>query len=64
MDKVGTAFGASGQSDRSCRFACALSLVWPDGHDETVIGAIAGSLAWPPRGDKGIGYDPIISPDG
>ena len=64
MDKVWTAFGASGQSDRSCRFVCALSLAWPDGHDETVIGDIAGSLVWPPRGDKGFGYDPIFSPDG
>lgn len=51
-------------TDRSARFVCALSLCWPDGHCETFEGAVEGALTWPPRGDKGFGYDPIFVPDG
>lgn len=45
-------------------FICALSICWPDGHVETVEGRVEGTFAWPPRGDKGFGYDPIFQPIG
>ena len=45
-------------------FVCALSLGWPDGHCETVEGRVDGTLAFPPRGRHGFGYDPIFVPDG
>lgn len=45
-------------------FVCALALCWPDGHTETFEGYVYGSLTWPPRGEKGFGYDPIFVPDG
>ena len=64
MERVWAEVGKSGSDDRSCRFVCALSLVWPDRHVETATGTIDGQLAWPPRGDKGFGYDPIFVPDG
>ena len=64
MERVRAAVEASGSGDRSCRFVCALALAWPDGHAETVVGAIDGELAWPPRGDKGFGYDPIFVAEG
>jgi XTP/dITP diphosphohydrolase len=60
MEKVYNAFLASGSSDTHCRFVCALSVVWPDGHDETVEGIIDGDFVWPPRGENGFGYDPIF----
>ena len=41
-----------------------LSLAWPDGHCETFEGKGEGTLTFPPRGDKGFGYDPIFIPDG
>lgn len=56
--------GLAGQNDRSAEFVCALSLAWPDGHVETVEGRCAGTLVWPPRGEKGFGYDPIFIPVG
>ncbi|MEM6489173.1 MAG: non-canonical purine NTP pyrophosphatase [Pseudomonadota bacterium] len=43
-------------------FHCALTLAWPDGHDETFLGACPGGLVWPPRGDLGFGYDPMFVP--
>ncbi len=49
---------------RDAHFACALSLCWPDGHVVTVEGRVDGHLIWPPRGDKGFGYDPMFLPDG
>lgn len=50
--------------DRSAAFVCALALGWPDGHVETVEGRIEGKIVWPPRGEKGFGYDPIFVPEG
>ncbi|MDE0780279.1 MAG: RdgB/HAM1 family non-canonical purine NTP pyrophosphatase [Alphaproteobacteria bacterium] len=41
-------------------FTCALALAWPDGHTEIFEGRITGALIWPPRGDRGFGYDPIF----
>ena len=49
---------------RRAVFVCALALAWPDGHDETFLGACAGRLVWPPRGDRGFGYDPVFMPEG
>jgi XTP/dITP diphosphohydrolase len=46
------------------RFVCALSLVWPDGHDETFEGKVHGHLVWPLRGTHGFGYDPMFIADG
>lgn len=53
-----------GDSDRSAHFICALALAWPDGHVETVEGRLDGKLTFPPRGDRGFGYDPIFIADG
>ena len=64
MQKVEDALRASGSSDRSAHFACALTLAWPDGHTETFEGQVHGVMTWPKRGDKGFGYDPTFVPDG
>lgn len=49
---------------RDAHFICALSLAWPDGHVESFEGRVDGTLVWPPRGEKGFGYDPIFQPLG
>lgn len=49
---------------RRAAFICALTLAWPDGHDETFLGRCEGRLVWPPRGQKGFGYDPIFVAEG
>jgi XTP/dITP diphosphohydrolase len=41
-------------------FVCALSLAWPDGAIESFEGRCDGTLVWPPRGDRGFGYDPMF----
>lgn len=65
MRKVWEKLEAAGAPEpRRAAFVCALSLAWPDGHDETFLGRCEGRIVWPPRGEKGFGYDPIFVPDG
>ena len=55
---------ARGAADRRAWFTCALVLAWPDGHTEGFEGKAHGEWVWPPRGDRGFGYDPMFVPDG
>jgi XTP/dITP diphosphohydrolase len=56
--------GAAADADRTGRFVSVLCLAWPDGHAEYFRGEVEGTLVWPPRGDKGHGYDPVFRPEG
>ena len=56
--------GAKDPAQRRCHFVAALCLAWPDGHTEEFEGRVDGVVAWPPRGEKGFGYDPLFLPDG
>ena len=66
MKRVWTEIEVAGpDASRDAHFACALSLAWPnDGQIETFEGRVDGKLVWPPRGDKGFGYDPMFVPAG
>ena len=46
--------------NRRARFICALCLAWPNGETSIYEGQVEGDMIWPPRGDKGFGYDPIF----
>ncbi len=48
------------KQDRSARFVCAVSAVFPDGEDAVVRGTIEGYIGWEPMGANGFGYDPIF----
>jgi XTP/dITP diphosphohydrolase len=56
--------GANTPEQRRAQFVSVLCVAWPDGHVEDFEGRVAGTLVWPPRGDKGFGYDPMFLPDG
>jgi len=62
MERVNREIGAA--TDRRAWFIAALCLAWPDRHTATFIGRIDGTTIWPPRGQKGFGYDPIFIPSG
>ncbi|WP_157215727.1 RdgB/HAM1 family non-canonical purine NTP pyrophosphatase [Flavisphingomonas formosensis] len=63
MQRVQDAILAVGpDAGHDAHFVCALSLAWPDGHVETFEGRVDGTLVWPPRGDRGFGYDPMFQP--
>ena len=50
---------ASGKAP-TARFICALCLAYPNGETHVYEGTVEGEIVWPPRGDKGFGYDPIF----
>jgi XTP/dITP diphosphohydrolase len=56
--------GAQTPDRRRAHFVSALCVAWPDGHVEEFEARVDGTLVWPPRGDKGFGYDPMFLPDG
>jgi XTP/dITP diphosphohydrolase len=56
---------AGPDAGHDAHFACALAIAWPnDGQAENFEGRVDGTLVWPPRGEKGFGYDPIFVPAG
>lgn len=63
MARVQKELEATGQAP-TAHFICALTLAWPDDHISTFVGRVDGHLVWPPRGDKGFGYDPVFIPNG
>ena len=62
MERVHRALGDT--ADRRAAFVCALAVARPDGSEAVFEGTVSGHLTWPPRGDRGFGYDPIFVPDG
>ena len=64
MAQVERRLEEAGGHDRFAWFTSALAVAWPDGPTVVVEGRIDGALAFPPRGDRGFGYDPIFVPEG
>ncbi len=63
--RVWEALEAQGpEASRNAHFVCALAVCWPDGRSEWFEGRVEGILVWPPRGNRGFGYDPIFVPAG
>lgn len=58
------AAGAADPADRRAAFVAVLCLCAADGDCAAFEGRVEGTLVWPPRGEKGFGYDPIFLPDG
>jgi XTP/dITP diphosphohydrolase len=54
---------ATGRDEPEAWFTCALAVAWPDGPAVVVEGRIDGALTFPPRGEKGFGYDPVFVPE-
>jgi XTP/dITP diphosphohydrolase len=53
-----------GNNHRNATFIAVLALARPDGDIQLFRGEVQGSLIWPPRGDRGFGYDPMFIPLG
>ena len=64
MKKVEERLEEVGATDRRAWFTSALAVAWPDGPCVVVEGRIDGDLVFPPRGERGFGYDPIFRPEG
>lgn len=64
MQRVRRELEASGSADRSAWFTCALAVAWPRGPAVVTVGEVHGAVAFPPRGERGFGYDPIFTRTG
>ena len=49
---------------RRANFTSVLCLALPDGRSLAFEGKVFGQVIWPPRGNRGFGYDPMFVPDG
>jgi len=64
MGKVEQRLEETASDDRSAWFTSALAVAWPNGPAVVVEGRVDGTLTFPPRGERGFGYDPIFVPEG
>ncbi|MGZ6016041.1 MAG: RdgB/HAM1 family non-canonical purine NTP pyrophosphatase [Phenylobacterium sp.] len=64
MKKVEERLEEASARDFAAWFTSALAVAWPGGPAVVVEGRIDGTLTFPPRGDRGFGYDPIFVPEG
>jgi XTP/dITP diphosphohydrolase len=64
MARIESELRQRGATDLAAHFTCALSLCSPHGEMRTFVGEVHGHLTFPPRGNKGFGYDPIFVADG
>ncbi|MBI3678585.1 MAG: RdgB/HAM1 family non-canonical purine NTP pyrophosphatase [Proteobacteria bacterium] len=64
MTRVERELRAKQTKDASAKFVCVLALAEPKGDAQIFEGEVQGTLTFPPRGNKGFGYDPIFVADG
>ncbi len=64
MTRVETELQKRGHKNSAALFVCALSLALPDGTVQTFEGRVTGRVSFPPKGEKGFGYDPIFIAEG
>ena len=46
--------------ERTARFVCVITLLWPDGRKLVAKGFVEGLITFEPRGEDGFGYDPVF----
>jgi XTP/dITP diphosphohydrolase len=63
MARVERELKAKNAKDYSAKFVCVLALAAPNGETAVFEGEVEGTLTFPPRGQKGFGYDPIFVAD-
>ena len=64
MANVQARLEEAGAKDLNAWFTSSLAVAWPQGPAVVVEGRIDGTVTFPPRGNKGFGYDPIFVPEG
>ena len=52
------------ETGQTAHFVSCIVVAYPDGTELVFEGRAFGTLAFPPRGDNGFGYDPIFVPKG
>jgi XTP/dITP diphosphohydrolase len=60
MNRIHDELRHKGLTTSCAKFVCALCVALPSGELQVFEGEVAGHLIFPPRGDRGFGYDPIF----
>jgi XTP/dITP diphosphohydrolase len=55
--------GREAPAGSKLRYVCVIAHVTPDGAEHLFEGTTSGTVASPPRGSGGFGYDPLFVPD-
>jgi XTP/dITP diphosphohydrolase len=63
MARIESELKEKGGRDLRAWFVCALALAAPRMETEIFEGQVFGAVTFPPRGDRGFGYDPIFVPE-
>ncbi|MGD9649751.1 MAG: RdgB/HAM1 family non-canonical purine NTP pyrophosphatase [Dongiaceae bacterium] len=64
MQKVENLLQEQGAENRRAYFICVLCFIDEKGNEHFFEGRVNGKVTWPPRGDKGFGFDPVFVPEG
>jgi len=64
MNRIHDELRHKGLSTSAAKFVCALCVALPNGEHQTFEGEVHGHLSFPPRGERGFGYDPIFVANG
>jgi len=64
MNRIHDELRHKGLSTSAAKFVCALCVALPNGEHQTFEGEVRGHLSFPPRGERGFGYDPIFVANG
>ncbi|HEX4635801.1 MAG TPA: RdgB/HAM1 family non-canonical purine NTP pyrophosphatase [Rhizomicrobium sp.] len=64
MTRIHDELRHKGLSTSAAKFVCALCVALPGGAFQTFEGEVHGHLSFPPRGERGFGYDPIFVANG
>jgi XTP/dITP diphosphohydrolase len=64
MNRIHDELRHKGVASSAAKFVCALCIAMPSGETQTFEGEVHGRLTFPPRGERGFGYDPIFMADG
>ena len=64
MNRIHDELRHKGLPTSAAKFVCALCVALPNGEHQTFEGEVRGHLTFPPRGERGFGYDPIFVANG
>ncbi|HEX5281449.1 MAG TPA: RdgB/HAM1 family non-canonical purine NTP pyrophosphatase [Micropepsaceae bacterium] len=64
MARIESELKSKATAETRAWFVCALALAAPGQRTEVFEGRVFGNLTFPPRGNRGFGYDPIFVPEG
>jgi XTP/dITP diphosphohydrolase len=64
IEKIKKKLLSKNKQSSPANFTCCISIAFPSGKSFEFLGKVFGKVCFPPRGQKGFGYDPIFISNG